>query len=366
MLKRILFNPAVIVCAIAAVLLIVGYDAEALGAAVFIGAGPLVNVDKSKIVTRLGYIDFAERATKTLRLDQYGVCTSLRLRLAFTITAGSSAMVGAKPFVLSRLFKRVDLNINGQDTLQTIDGPALVARQLFERGVRPYGMDATFVLTGSSTVTSYEIVLELPQALPRAIMPLDTGLDFRKINQAILSVLWGDINDLVATANGAAISAVTCEVEGEFLAAVAENQVFMARDLASAEHQVNGANTDFAPYPIDRGNYWLRSFTMTTDSDASLVNTIINNVMLKGGNFVFADRGKAMLLADQAHVYQKALAERQAGIFRLELPMIGMNNTCIFMGNPAAPDLFLRFNVAHPGTTDYIRISREGLRDYTR
>lgn len=326
---------------------------------------PLVDVSKNKIVTRLGYIDFAERATKTLRLDQYGVCTNLRLRLAFTITNGGSAAVLPKPFALSRLFKRIDLNINGQDTLQTIDGPGLVARQLIERGVRPYGMDATVVLTGSA-VTSYEIVLELAQALPRAISPLDTGLDFRRLNQAVLSVLWGDINDIYGTPNSAAISAVTCEVEGEFLAYVKDTDTFMARDVASFEHQVNGANTDFAPYPIDRGAYWLRSFNIMTDSDNVLVNTIINNVMLKGGNFVFVDRGKAMFLADQAHVYQMALAERQAGIYRVEMPMFGSNGTLIYMGNPQAADLFLRFNVAHPGTTDYIRISREGLRDYVR
>lgn len=324
---------------------------------------PLVDVGRSHIETRMGFIDFQERATKPLRLDQYGVCTALFFRAQFTITNGGVAPVTAKPFALARLFKRIDLAINGQDIIQTIDGPGLVARSILEYGVRPYGMD-TAVNMGAGAATTYEIVLPLSQVLPRAIGPRDAALDFRKINQALINVTWGDINDIYVTPNAAAISAVTCEVVGEFLAYPKETDTFMLRDIASFEHQVNGANSDFAPYPIDRGGYWLRSFNMMTDSNDVLVDTIINNVILKGGNFVFHDRARVFFRADQAHKYQLPVAERQAGLYRVECTLLGSNQTLIYMGNPSSPDLFLRFNVAHPGATDYIRISREGLRDY--
>lgn len=317
---------------------------------------------KAKVTRKLGTITYTESTKQQLRLDQDGILQHLKIRHKFTTTSGSSGPSGAKYLTLARLIKRLELVVNGQDTIINQDGPHIAARQNVERGVRAYGMDATVVTTGSSTVTNYDVVLEVPMNLPRAIQPEDTALDFRKISQAILSIDWGGASDLFGTTNSLAVSNVTTTVEGEFLVFPDPNQGYMVRELNMMEQEVTATNTDLAILQ-DRGAMFYRSWNVLSVSDTALVNTMLDpgGLIVRSGSFTFADREGVQMRADYADKYGMAVAERPTGVYRFEMPLHGKGTTMINAGNLLA-DLYLRANVTKVGTTDKLYISREVVR----
>lgn len=322
-------------------------------------ATPSVAVIKSRSERRLGSISYQSGTTQSLRLDADGVLAELALRLRFTVTGGGSSAVTAKPYALAGLFKRVELLINSNRSIIATNGMHLAARQTLERGVRPSGMDATVVLTNAA-VTSYDIRLRIPLSLPRAVSPWDTSLDMRRLQQAVLLITWGNETDLFVTANGAAISAVTCDVEGVFKLN-ADGAGLMCRELLHITQDVSATNSDLGTL-FDRGPYWLRSINALTISDNVLVNTMLDsgNIAIRSGSFPFIDRPGASVRFDQADVLGMALGERQTGVYRLEFPLFGEGATNINMAALNA-DLYARLNVTKVGTTDQVHYGIERI-----
>lgn len=325
-------------------------------------AGSIIT-PKTKIQRRLGVITYQAGTKQQLRLDQDGVLLETRLRLRYTVTNGGSAAVLPRPFALARLIKRLEMTANGSDTFINQDGAHLVARAQIERGCRLFGMDATVVLT-ASTATTYEIVIPIQHTLPRAVRPDDAGVDMRALNQCILSIDWGDANDIYGTPNGATISNVTCSIEGTFYGFPGKDDRYLVRDLNMQIQDVAATNSDLGTIQ-DRGDFYYRSFNILAVSDNVLVNTLLTSgaIRLVSGSYVFADRSGPDLLADQAGEYNLPLAERMTGVYRLELPTTGQGTTMIRAKDLSA-DLYLRFNVAKVGTTDQLLISRETLRTW--
>jgi hypothetical protein len=314
---------------------------------------------KSRSDRRLGTITYQDGTTQSLRLDADGVLHAIGLRAQFTVTGGGSNAVGIRAGALAGMFKRVELLINSNRSIINTSGPQLALRQQIENGVRGYGFDVTPVLT-SAAVTVYDVRIRIPLTLPRAIAPWDTGLDMRRVQQAVLLVAWGNASDIFVTANGATISAVTCTVEGLFKKNAA-GPVGFVRELIHMTQDVANTNPDLG-ITLDRGAYFLRSLHVLSISDGLLVNTMLDSggLALQSGGIPFIDRVGEMIRMDQADLYGIPLAERLDGCYRLELPIDGENSTNINMA-ALSGDLSLRANVTKVGTTDQLQVGIERI-----
>lgn len=320
-------------------------------------AGPVIV--KSRIDRKLGIIPYQAGTSQQLRLDADGLLSALKLRLRYRVTGGGSNAVGAKAYALFRILRRVELLVNSVRTVLSTSGLHLAVRQHRETGIRPAGSDATVVLT-SATATDYDVTLLIPMYLPRAVSPWDTGLDMRRVQQAVLQVAWGDASDIFVTPNGAVVSNVQLDIEGLFKHN-AEGTPALCRELVEMTPDVLATNADFGVM-IDRGAYYMRSINILAISDGVLVNTMLDNgnIALKSGPFPFVDRAGASVRYDQAHQYGMPLAERIAGLYPLEFPLLGESSTMINMGGLSA-DMYLRFNVTKAGTNDALHIGIERL-----
>jgi hypothetical protein len=320
-------------------------------------ASVAANVIKSRSERRLGTIPYQAATTQSLRLDADGVLAELRVRVRATLTNGGTVPVTVKPYAAFQLLRRIELLINSQRSIIATNGLHLAARQQLETAVRPAGSDAA-ISTTANAVSNIDYRLRIPLSLPRAVSPWDTSLDMRKVQQAVLLLTWGDATDIFVTPNGAVISAVTCDVEGLFKLN-AEGAGLMVRELLHITQDVQATNSDLATL-LDRGAYWLRSLNMLTISDNVLVNTMLDSgtIGLRSGAFPFIDRAGAMVRFDQADLLGIPLAERQAGLYRLELPLFGESATNINMAALNA-DLYARFGVTKVGTVDQIHVGIE-------
>lgn len=309
---------------------------------------------------KLGTIPYQASTTQSLRLDGDGVLQALNLRFQYTVTGGGSDAVGRRAFGLAAIAKHCELLVNSQKAIISTSGVHLAARQQIETGVRPYGMDATVVLT-SAAVTVYDVIVRVPLTLPRAVAPWDTGLNMARVQQAVLSITWGTAADLFVTTNSAAISAVTCSVEGEYLVTSDKSGPEFVRELVHITQDVGATNADLG-IMIDRGPYWLRSLNVLTVSDGLPVNTMLDagGLSLKSGNIPIVNRDGEPIRADQAGRYGMALAERTDGVYRIELPNNGKNITNPNMG-ALASDMYLRANVTKVGTTDQLHVGIERI-----
>ena len=109
------------------------------------------------------------------------------------VFAGSRVMNDGKYAADVNEIKRLDLAYNGQDIFQTIDGPHMVARQIMEKGVRPYGMDASVVLTASAIAVSYysssglgSVLLMVAACVLPWLLPLSVGVPWLLLSQVVV------------------------------------------------------------------------------------------------------------------------------------------------------------------------------------
>lgn len=308
----------------------------------------------------LGTIDFAADQQKTLMIDRDGVLLQLNLRLQFTVTAGSSAMVGPKDETLSRLLKRVEIVMGGRDTVFSLDGPGIVKRAKDDFGVVPQGMGDTFVLTGTSTATAYDITLPLVFWSPRGRRPDDTALDLRKVRQATLRIQWGDIDDLVGTVNSAVVSGVTCTVEGQYMLDVPDNQAFLVRQLDMLEQELTGSNENFTITLDGVTGLLMRSALVSTVADDVAVNTIIGsgNIRVESGSFVFKNQNGRMIQGDNTLMFNR---QQDTGTYDLNFLKFGEGAHLVNTGALTA-NLNLKLDATKVSGTNVIKVYRESWR----
>lgn len=312
---------------------------------------------------RLPSVPYQAGVRNTIAIDRDGVLTMLRVRLQFRVTNGGTAAVGPLWMTLARIIRRFEIIINGADTLISINGAHLASRALVEFGKRPYGMDAAIVLT-ASTATDYDIVLPLPFYLPRAERPDDTSLDLRRVDQAIVAITWGDASDLYTTPNGAAVSNVSCSIEGQYLVNARPDQIFLARALDLQDVSNTASNANFAILQ-DRGSdlFWRSFHIATLRNQLAVQNIITGDVRLNAGAFVYVNRDGQSVLAETMDFAAIPFAEYAAGdrVYRVAQDYLGSNQTIINAG-ALSGDLYLTLGTTYTSGSEVISISREAMR----
>lgn len=312
----------------------------------------------------LGELTYRSAGRDTLDIPRDGVVSALNLRVQFTITNGSSAAVGPLWQALARILQRVELTINGRDTIVSMDGPGLVARAIYEQGNTPYGVGDTVVLTGSAA-TVYEIIIPIPFYLPRSANAYLCALPASRLGQVVLAITWAASTcaQIYTTPNSAAISAVTCKVEGEYLVGAPEGANYLARILDMDTDEI-GSDTNNFQTTIDTGTGLLyRSFLIAaTDADIA-EDDIVDELRLESGTQVFQKREAPFIQAGNKHKYNQSA--HQTGVYFLHTELMGQGSMWINTAREVLhSDLKLVADVdVGTGTTNFINY-RESIRPF--
>jgi hypothetical protein len=292
--------------AIAALIVVSGlyHPAHAeLGGLLMIGAVS----SQFKLVDRLG--TFAQTVGRQpLNLNVGAPLTGLDLRLRYTVTTGAAAPTGAMYgtfFQLAQLLKRVEIIINGQDTVWSVQPWLYLARLCNEReGVIPKGFE-TPINMGATQTTNVDIHLPLHFDMIRGRKRNDAAIDLRGIRAAQLFCTFGGLADLFGTPGATvALSNIQLDVEGTYIENVPAKDkngkpiIFAVRQLDEINLILPGANNQ-QTVDIDQRTgvnlVSLAHFFATTTAgvpagdDVGLINgnTFTGDLKLKSGGTYF-------------------------------------------------------------------------------
>jgi len=312
---------------------------------------------------KIGSLTYASGGRQTLEIDRAGVLTRLWLRARFTITNGNSAAVGPLYQTLARILRRIEVIAGGRDTVLSITGESLAARVSYEKGIVAYGMDASVILT-ATTATTYDIVLPLEFFLPNARRPDDCALDLRRVNQATLALTFAnsDCSDIYTTPNSAAISAVTIDVEGEYLLDAPADAVFLVRSLDQISQDLASSNANFAIQVDRQSGLFIRTLTLETLAanigNGSIISSTGQGLSLEAGSFVFNKQAGAIIQATNRHNFRLAVV---TGFYLMDETFFGQGTTMINTGGLDA-DLRLIADATKQSGTNTLVVTRESVR----
>ena len=311
-------------------------------------------------VRKLGTVDFAAGSRQTLELDRTGVLMGLDLRVQFTITNGGTGPVGPFFEALARIVKRVEIILGGRDTVISMSGAALAAKFEYENMQPADGMDDTVVLTNSA-VTAYDITLPLQFFLPDGRREDDTALDLRRVSQATLAITWGavDCSEQFTTPNSAAISLVTCSVEGQYILSDNPDRQYLVRSMNTLEKTIT-ASSDAFDMILDRntGLFYRSAFIIATDADIG-DDAVLNDISLQSGTFIFQHTEPAKVKARNRQ--HRKLSSLKTGVYDMPVTVFGQGATMLNTGEMQSDFKFV-FDVTVGSGTTKLLIVREALR----
>lgn len=314
----------------------------------------------------IGSIDYVSGQKKTLDIPREGVALQYNLRLRYTNTNSATPPVSPKFEALARLLNRVDVNIGGRDTVVAQPGEMLAARAQYEHGTQADGMGDTVVLTGSAA-TAYDVSLPIPRFLPRSQTPLLCGDALPLVSQATMEIDWGtdDGADLFVTPNAPAISAVTLDVEVEYLLGLSEDQMrnFRVRELFTIREDYTAANAEFGITVDGRTGRVVRSVAVAATDGLVGNNSLVNSMRVESGSFKWHDNKAAALQARNKIEFQQENAI--TGFYYRPLTNLGDTSLSIDTGGLPA-DLKAVFDLSTGSSTEQLLMSVEGIRPLIR
>jgi len=248
----------------------------------------------------IGTLDFATGQKKSIDIPRDGVAVQYNIRVQYTCTNGATGPTTPHFQTLARLLRRVDVVLGGRDTVVSQSGESLAARAQYEWGTPADGMADTVVLTNSAA-TVYDVTIPIPRFLPRSMRPLMCADDLRAITQATLEITWGtsDAANLFGTTNSAAISAVTCWVEVEYLIdmpAPAE-AAFAVRQLSEIVQDYSAANDNLSVTIDGQTGLAVRTIAFAALDNLVGSNSLVNSWKLQAGTDIFHQRKAPALQA---------------------------------------------------------------------
>lgn len=310
---------------------------------------------------KLNAMDYVSGGRKSVEIDRAGVLLGINAKLTFTVTNGSSAAVGPLFQTLARLIQRMEIIVGGRDTVWSVSGTSLAVMAALANGYPAYGMDSTVVLTGSSTATTYTIVLPIDFTLPNSRRPDDTALDLRRVSQATMAVTWGPSTaaDFYTTPNSAAISGVSLELEGEYLLGVPAETAYLVRAIDETSEDITATNNRYE-FIMDRGTgLFYRSFTLITTDALIGADDVINDVTLQAGSFTFVHTDPIQIKA--ANKRNLKLESLITGVYYIDESLFGQGVTWLNTGLLTS-DLKFLLDVTMGGGTTTVKAIREAIR----
>jgi hypothetical protein len=287
-----------------------------------------------KLITRQG--TFAQTVGRQpLNIDVGAPLTCLMLRLRYTVSTGAAAPTGAQFgtfFQLLQLIKRLELVVNGQDTVWSVQPWLYVARLVNERhGLIPKGME-TPINMAANQVTNVDISIPLHFDLIRGRKRNDAAIDLRGIRACQLFATFGGTADLFNVPGATvAISNVIVDVEGEYIEqcpardSAGKPIIFAVRQLDELNLPLPGANNQ-TTLDIDQRTginlVSLAHFFITSTGgvlagdDVGLINgnTFTGDMKIKSGGTYFAVSQAPFIKARAREEYDLVTAANGATI----------------------------------------------------
>ena len=318
---------------------------------------------RTTIKRRLASPAYSAGVRNTTALDRDGVLQALNVRVQFNVVTTATAPVGALWQTLSRLIRRLEVVVNGADTVVSMDGPHLASRAHIETGVRAMGMDATVSLA-TSTTTAYDVTIPVEFFLRNNRRPDDCALDLRQVQQATLGITWGDQTDLFTTPNGATITGATCEVEAVYIINEDPKASYFTRALDMMTISNPSSNANLAIL-MDRGsNLWWKSFHLASlRNQVFATNIITSDMRVVAGSLTYRNVSPQLNQASVIRDYCVPYAELPSSerIYRFDFTNLGQNTTLINAG-ALAGDLYMYLGTTYTSGTETFTVSREAMR----
>lgn len=315
-----------------------------------------------KQLAHIGEIEYQSGARRQLYIPRYAPLLELMLKLNFTITNGGAAAVGPLYQTLARILRRIEVTVNGRDTIINISGETAAALAFIEQGIVAKGMDSAVVLT-SGAATAYEIFLPIRFTLPRGLNPDDTALDFRRGIEATLTVQFAnsDCSDFYTTPNSAALSGVTCEVSGLYYLDAPADKVYRTRTLDQLTPELTASSSAFQ-ISLDKGSgVLIRSLLLETIAASVGTDAILANGMLElsvGTSPIWKAKAKHIKALMQ-HDYMVA---PQTGVYHAFMPTYGQGISML-PTKGLNTDMVLKLDATKQSGTNFVNVTREGFRD---
>lgn len=310
---------------------------------------------------KLGSVSYTAGGRETLEIPRPGVLTRLFVRVRFTNTNGGTAPTGLRFQTLARIIRRLEVVVGGRATVFNQEGAMIAARAACEYSTVADGMEDT-VDVSVSTGTAYDITLPIDFWLPRGRVPDDTALDLRRVQSAMVAITWGDASDLFNTANGAAVSAVTCEIEAEYVVDPPADQVYMTRIVDQVTKTLDASNDNFQIELARADRLFLRNLFIATTVDRIGNNTILSagSAKLETGTLVIQHADAPVIQAENKLRYSP-IQGLITGLYAMNVSPWGEGSFWVNTGNLNA-DLFLTLDAAKQAGTNHVTVSREYVR----
>ncbi len=322
---------------------------------------------------KIGSVDYSANGSHTLAIARDGLLTEAAIRARFTITHGAAPSTGPLWYALAALIKRMEITLNGRDTVMQIDGPGAIARAIYEYGKMPYAMKGGAAASSfndvdvtAATATAYDIVIPIPFFFPNSQDPLRSGLPVNRFGQATLEITYGAVADIFGTVDaGTTITGVTIDLEGDYLLDVNPDRAFLARVLDQKNEDLPGSTDNF-DITIDTGTGLLyRSLMVVTTAAGLAVDTILadGSLALEAGTFTFQKRHAEFLQAENMRKFNQAA--HQTGVYFLTAEKFGNPQMLINTDRQLLhADLKLIADATKVAGTNTFKVYREAVRPF--
>lgn len=314
----------------------------------------------------LGSVAYAQNQQRTLQLPRNYAYRALSLRLCANLSWTETTAGIVKDSAPAQLVSNIQVRANGRDVIKNYDMETLHRLTQLRYGCRPKIISPAN--TTAATNQDLEVHAMINFEMWRAVKPIDTLLDSSGMATLELIVTWGTGADIFGGAYGGTVTVNSADL---YVSAIEQvgvpagsrfmiNKEYFLESVitaASAQHQIN--------LPVSN---LYRSFVLKTVSDDCHVNTILQNIQIKSGTEVYKNRVAYHLQMDNridrqlenpvslaaalgGHDYANLVRN---GYYLLEFVRDGRLTECLDTSRLSTLELIL--NVAHPGTTDVIRV----------
>lgn len=245
-----------------------------------------------------------------------GVYKALLFQLVLATTnTGGAALTG---YDIATAIDRLEILLNGKDTLLTIPGYHLYFQNKYDYSIDPISTIDT--VEGSSKTQKLDLLL--PFALTRAAIPSDTILDLRPsagITSAKLNMTWAD----ASIGTSVTITSGSCKLTS-WIYDINQALKVGRHEYAYTTHNLDKTgNVDIKlPYGGGpTGNQYRRLWLYTFNNSGSLNSSQVSNVLIKAGSYTWHDIAADMLQNDNARQYS---VTPEAGVYVLDLTTDGI------------------------------------------
>jgi hypothetical protein len=206
----------------------------------------------------------------------------LRLRGQLTCTSANNSAAKTLKGAELAVIKRLDIIANNTDVIRSVKGPDLFWMNYHMLGGTPEFSDQ--LGNGSTSNPSFDTYLKIPIWMPRAMRPIDTALDARRLSDLKVEVTWGTHQSINNDASGFT-TLPTLEIDS--LESFGISGPFSQWRYYPIEKAITQSNAQFQiDIPV---NYMYRGFMLNFTEGGVDTGAVLNNFKWKSGTTVFAD-----------------------------------------------------------------------------